>query len=291
MKNSVLLVGASGFIGSHCLSALRTAGYDVYSTYHNRPHTGGIALDVFDHDSVTQLMSDLRPRYMINCAWYVAHGLFWDADVNTNYVGATLNLYKAFSDSGGARAIFLGTGAELVSNDASRGGDTLYAQSKRKTATLLGKARLEGAGASYLWARLYALYGAGEPRERFVPYLVSHYLAGRAPVVQNPHLYYNFTYAPNLARILIDQLKGDLEGDAACAMDDTLSLADMASYIHAAFFPEGPAPLIEGGDRAPMIFSPAAEEPRVEFAHLGLLSRQDALKDYVARIKDSIHGM
>ncbi len=292
MNNSVLLVGANGFIGSHCLKALQAAGYDVYPTYRSQPphQADWFALDIFDSEAVAGLMADLRPKYMINCAWYVAHGLFWHADVNADYVDATRHLYRMFSENDGARAVFLGTGAECVSNDASRGGNTLYARAKRETALMLNQARHEG-GASYLWARLYALYGMGEPSQRFIPYVISCYLRGEAPVVQNPHLSYNFTYAPNLALLLTDQLQKNLEGEAACVMDDTVNLADMASYIHQTFFPDGPAPLIAVSAEPAAIFAPAVDDKSVEFAHLDLLSRYDALNDYIARFKDSAHGM
>lgn len=295
MTQTVLLVGASGFVGAHCLQAVRAAGYDVYPTYHNRPppvnDASWRALDIFDDDAVSQLMSDLQPKYLINCAWYVAHGLFWDAPINAEYVRATIHLYKSFSAAGGMRALFLGTGAESVSNDASKGGDTAYARAKRETAALLNKERDEGAGASYLWARLFALYGAGEPLQRFAPYVLTCYLAGGVPTVQNPHLHYNFTYAANLARMLTDQLQSALEGDVACATGDTLSLAEMAAYIHEQFFPDSPPPLIESKDAAPMVFAPVDTDRRVDFHHLNLLSRYDALKEYMTTLKDSGYGM
>lgn len=293
MDSTVLVVGASGFVGSHCMHALRCAGYSVYGTYRSRSQAGNqwLFLDIFDYDAVAALISTLKPAYLIDSAWFVEHGVFWDADLNRAYVDATENLYRLFSEHGGKRAIFLGTGAEILKAEVALGADTAYAQAKRETAALLAKIRENEQGSSYLWARLYGLYGAGESEKRFVSHLIRSYLKRRPPVIQNPRLSYNFTYAPNLAHILVDQLTEGFEGAAACVTDDTISLFDMASYIHRSFFQDCPAPILASTDDREKVFSPAVDDKRVRTEHLAFLSMHDSLEDYIACIKGSFHGM
>jgi UDP-glucuronate 4-epimerase len=82
----ILITGAAGFVGSHLLKKLRDLGSDVYgtdnfSTYYSveykilrlkslgiSPDADVIKCDIFDYGKLDQLISSIRPEYIIHLA-------------------------------------------------------------------------------------------------------------------------------------------------------------------------------------------------------------------------------
>jgi len=110
MAKTVLVTGASGFIGSHLAAALAPAGYDVRAMT-RRPETyagagSPVAADVADPDSLRAALDG------VDVAYYLVHSL-GDADFEAKDAQAARNFAGACAGAGVERVIYLGgLGAE-----------------------------------------------------------------------------------------------------------------------------------------------------------------------------------
>jgi uncharacterized protein YbjT (DUF2867 family) len=105
MKTTVLVTGASGFIGSHLCQALEDAGHDVRAmTRRPEDYTGaGVAVagDVRDEASLRAALDG------VEVAYYLVHGLD-SADFEDSDADAALNFGGAAASAGVGRIVYLG---------------------------------------------------------------------------------------------------------------------------------------------------------------------------------------
>lgn len=105
MTKTVLVTGASGFIGSHLAVALTEAGYNVRAmTRRPESYTGAgmaVAGDVADTDSLSAALSG------VDVAYYLVHSLSSD-DFEEKDARAAANFAAASARAGVERIIYLG---------------------------------------------------------------------------------------------------------------------------------------------------------------------------------------
>lgn len=65
MAENILILGASGFIGTYIYETLCQAGYRVTGTYHSRQRPGLVSLDMLDKPALHRLLAELRPDLVI----------------------------------------------------------------------------------------------------------------------------------------------------------------------------------------------------------------------------------
>ncbi len=105
MAKTVLVTGASGFIGSHLSAALVEAGYDVHAmTRHPDRYDGAgraVAGDVSDPGSLAAALTGVQAAY------YLVHSLGSD-DFEEKDAAAATNFSHAASQAGVERIVYLG---------------------------------------------------------------------------------------------------------------------------------------------------------------------------------------
>jgi nucleoside-diphosphate-sugar epimerase len=178
----VLVTGASGFLGRHCLAALVERGYAVHAAARRPINEGhGVAwhrVDLLDRAQVVSLVQDVRPTHLLHCAWYVEPGVYLTSPENLRWVSSTVALAEAFAAAGGQRMVGIGTCfeydlrygycSEVLTPLAP---STLYGTAKHAVGRLLETfASLQGL--SLGWARVFFLYGPHEHPDRLVSSVV-----------------------------------------------------------------------------------------------------------------------
>ena len=142
----LLITGAGGFLGRHCLSALSKEDYEVHATSRT-PKAACLTkraswheCDLLSRGASARLLVRLRPTHLLHLAWYAVPGSFWEAPENYEWVRASKELTEAFAANGGERVVGAGTCAEygLHSGECLESATplnpaSLYAQSKLAT--------------------------------------------------------------------------------------------------------------------------------------------------------------
>lgn len=176
----VLLTGAAGFIGRHCLAPLHERGYEVHavSSHHVFRHGSSEVqwhrADLLDTVQSRRLLADVRPSHLLHLAWVTTPGQYWTSPHNLDWVRATISLMQDFGEYGGQRVVMAGSCAEY---DWRYGycderftpciPATLYGASKHAMRLLL-EAWATSHGVSNAWGRLFFLYGPHEPGSKLV---------------------------------------------------------------------------------------------------------------------------
>lgn len=263
----VLLTGATGFVGRHCLPALVARGYEVHALSLSRGAADSALetvhwhhADILDPKQVTALVKAIGPTHLLHCAWYAVPGKYWSASENFQWVGASLHLFKTFQSAGGKRAVGVGTCAEYdwSSDYCSEGSTalnpaTIYGTCKRDTQRALDEFGKQ-TGLSTAWGRLFFLYGPHEDRERLVASVIISILERKPALCSHGEQVRDFLYTPDAGDALAALLDSEVSGAVNIAFGEPVRLRDVieeiASQLHS-------SELVQLGARAATANEPA----------------------------------
>jgi nucleoside-diphosphate-sugar epimerase len=192
----ILLTGASGFIGRQILASLVKKGHRVLAIGRKIPVVAqpGVLwrrVDLEDRAALTSCLSEFRPSLCISSAWFVEPGEFWTSKRNLDWSAATLQLASSFADYGGTRFVGLGSQAEYgdageYKEDDCAAPASLYGVAKNETRKIL-QAFGETNGMSFAWARVFNVFGEGEPAAKLIPSTIRSLLGGDKPKIASPY--------------------------------------------------------------------------------------------------------
>jgi nucleoside-diphosphate-sugar epimerase len=231
--NRLLITGATGFLGAPCvLRALsefevhavarkcsERPGLPRSSSDHGRGKPGRSPsfhlCDLFNAVAVKELLAAVRPTHLLHLAWIATPGMYWTSPENHRWVEASKQVLTAFAEHGGRRAVIAGTCAEY---DWTGDGVCREFETETRPATLYGQCKnglrewVEGCSLSFVWARLFFLYGPREHTARLVPSVARSLLAGEVAECSAGTQERDFLHVDDVADALISLLKSDLEG-------------------------------------------------------------------------------
>lgn len=267
---TVLVTGASGFLGRHAVRALLDLGFTVHGVSRRAPEAPPCpwhATDLFDPSAVARLLEGVRPAHLLHLAWETTHGAYWTSAENLRWVESTLTLVRAFREVGGLRAVVAGTCAEyawgepapksrpLDERAAPRQGQGLYGVAKNATAEILA-AYAATSGLSFAWGRLFFPYGPGDRRPTLVPTVVTALRAGWPAFCTHGRQQRDFIHVRDAAAALATLLVSHVEGPVNIATGVGTSIAEVANALGVLL---GRADLVRLG---------ALQAPSAEPAHL-----------------------
>jgi nucleoside-diphosphate-sugar epimerase len=238
----VLVTGAAGFIGSHCVPLLVEAGYDVHGVVPegvapNAENVTWYTADLLEPDRLHGLVTEVRPTHLLHLAWFVAPGEYWRSTENVRWLKAGLDLAREFADAGGERSVMAGTCAEYEASD----GPLVEGVTPLRPATLYGacKAALHLSTAQYFvergvsaaWTHVFYLYGPGENPSRLVPSAIRAFLAGEEFCVAHPNDVRDFLHVEDVARAFVALVRSDAQGDFNIASGVGVSVGELVGQV------------------------------------------------------------
>jgi nucleoside-diphosphate-sugar epimerase len=222
---TVLLTGATGFIGQHCVAPLLARGYTVHATSSRSPEgrqlPSGVIwhqVDLLQPGTARTLLAAIKPSHLLHLAWYVVPGKLITAPENFAWVTASLELLREFAQHGGERLTLCGSGYEY---DWSYGycsekltpavPNTVYGSCKQAL-HLLTKAFATQAGLSAAWGRVFFLYGPAEHPNRLVSSVILSVLKGEPAKCSHGRQIRDYLHVQDVADGMVSLLDSAVEG-------------------------------------------------------------------------------
>ena len=207
---SVLVTGATGFIGAHVCRRLGEAGAQVHGVGRRptaqisgmaRYHAGDLA----DASFVERVLEEARPRCVFHLASHVVGARDLDQVASTLRDGliATVNILTAAVRHGGPRVVLAGSLEEPEPE-----GEPLVPSSPYAAAKLAGSAYARMFHALYelpvVHARIFMVYGPGQrDLRKLIPYTILSLLRGEAPRVSSGDRLVDWIYVDDVAQGLL----------------------------------------------------------------------------------------
>lgn len=221
---TVLVTGAGGFVGKYTAAALASLGLEPLA----------FRGDMFSTDFYAY-MRKYRPEYLINLAWVTGEG-YLDSYENALFVQKGLEMYGAFYENGGKRAVFIGTEqeykrtGEIFREDSTPAPESLYAVCKSSLGSVLLKdAEVRGRG--FVWGRIFFVYGAGEKPKRLMPSLISGLAAGESVTCSYDGFFRDYIYVKDLAGAICHCLLSDYSGAVNLSGGRDTTIGEIAGII------------------------------------------------------------
>jgi nucleoside-diphosphate-sugar epimerase len=237
----VLLTGATGFIGSHCIEPLRRRGYEVIATCNTRrPALDGvswIATDLLAPGAAAKVVEDAKPSHLLHLAWYVEPGKMIGAPENLDWSRASIELVRAFHSAGGERCVIGGSCYEYdwrygYCNEqlTPRQPDTLYGRAKLGLSEMLlgycSATSLSGA-----WGRMFFLYGPNENPRRLVPSVILSLLKGEPALSSHGQQLRDYMHVSDAAEGMTALLDSEARGAYNIASGKATSIASIVESL------------------------------------------------------------
>ncbi len=245
----VLITGASGFIGRHCLKPLLVNNYEVDAVFSKQP-TNSINInnavkwhqvDLLDWQQSELLVKRLQPTHLLHLAWYTAPGQYWTSIENIGWVQASLNLLQAFVVNGGQRAVIAGSCAEYDWNYGYCSErltpllpTTLYGTCKHALQMMVN-AFADQMELSTAWGRVFFLYGPHEYPNRLVPAVIRSLLVGQTALCSHGNQIRDFLYVQDAAEAFVALLDSNVSGPVNIASGQPVKLKELIYKIAGIF--------------------------------------------------------
>ena len=216
-ETSVLVTGATGFIGQRLCARLGELGADVRGVsrspappHHTAAHH---VADLSSRQAVISLLEDVRPGYVVHLAGLVKgsrdRSLVVPA-LEANLM-STVYLLDAAQRVGCRRFVQAGSLEEPPLDEPVAVPSSPYAASKA-AATAYCRMWAELYGLPVTLARIFMVYGPGHQDEKkLVPYVVREQLEGRRPEISSGTREVDWIFVDDLVEGLVRLLRADLE--------------------------------------------------------------------------------
>ncbi|SRR6266850_1686007 len=239
----LLITGAGGFLGRHCLELLANGNNEVHAIsresgiHHETNHVSWHGCDLLNPGASTKLLSRLRPSHLLHLAWYAVPGKFWEAPENKLWIQASAELMRSFTENGGERFVGAGSCAEY----GRHAGECQESSTPLKPDSFYGECKLafqkhleelnEQSGVSIAWGRVFFLYGPFEAPSRVVPYVIRSLLSGRRALCSSGSQILDFLHVRDVASAFVTLLSEDARGPLNIGSGCPIRLGDILLEI------------------------------------------------------------
>jgi nucleoside-diphosphate-sugar epimerase len=238
----VLITGATGFIGTHCIAPLCNYGFEVHAVT-SRPRIGespGVVwhqANLLDLSTIPALFDQVRPTHMLHLAWYVVPGKVMTSEVSFDWVESSIEMMKSFARVGGQRVVMGGSSYEYdwsygYCNESltPKTANTVYGHCKNALRILM-EAYAQTHKMSCAWPRIFFLYGPNEHPDRLVSSVIQSLLRGEDARCSHGNQIRDYLFVQDVANALVALLDADIEGAINIGAGQPITLREIVTTI------------------------------------------------------------
>jgi nucleoside-diphosphate-sugar epimerase len=246
MRKSILLTGATGFVGKQVLKRLLQSDVDITlvtrtgSNYPMERFENVVKTietdDLFNETSAWWAASCCDIDVVIHAAWYAEPGAYYTSFSNIDCLRGSLNLAEGCVVAGVAKFVGIGSCAEYeissdpINHDGVLKSCTMYDAAKIATFQLLEQI-FNSKNISFAWCRLFYLYGEGEDKRRLVPYIRSQLSLGEFANLSSGYQVRDFINVTAAGSIIADVALSEQAGAVNVCSGEPKTLREHAVEI------------------------------------------------------------
>lgn len=242
----VLLTGSTGFVGRQIFKVLQDKGHQVRLIIRDNSQSRianmkGVERIIHTPNIFSESSSWLEGvcagvDIVIHCAWYVEPGQYLQSDKNLECLVGTISLAKAAANVGVKRFVGIGTCFEYeMSNEPLSVYSPLsplspYAAAKAAAYMTLSQYFYQKS-LSFVWCRLFYLFGEGEDSRRFIPYLHKKLSLGEVADLTSGNQIRDFINVSVAAEKIVETAFSDIVGATNICSGEAISIRQLAEKI------------------------------------------------------------
>ena len=261
---SVLITGASGFIGRQCIHWLKLQNFEVHAVFSRKKPSGFDDINwhqanLLDTDQPDILIRKIAPTHLLHLAWIVTPGICTSSLENLSWLRTSIDLLQSFLNSGGKRVVIAGSCFEYdwnygycLENRTPLSPATLYGTCKHALQLTL-KNVSELSDLSSAWGRVFYLYGPHEHPDRLVPSVIRSILKGEDALCSPGTQIRDFLHVSDVGKAFVNLLLSDVVGPVNIASGQPIAVKDL---IHCIADKLGRRDLVKLGALAPRTKEP-----------------------------------
>jgi|LWDU01.1.fsa_nt_gi nucleoside-diphosphate-sugar epimerase len=240
---SILITGASGFIGQACIRLLANSDYKIYAITRkldrapNIKNINWLEADLFKTEEISKLVNKLSPSHLLHLAWITDNDTYQNSDKNIDWLNASKLLIDTFISSGGKRIIAAGSCAEynwdeknLIENVSELRAQSVYSQSKIHLYNYLNTVT-NNTNVEFSWGRVFFVYGPGEQRAKLISSIIDNIIHKRELNIKHPGYLRDYIYVDDVARIFIKLLSAPYIGPINIGSGEAIAISDIVQLI------------------------------------------------------------
>ena len=242
MSKKVLLTGATGFIGHHCIGPLKARGFEVHavSSKPMKAGAGGIhwhQANLLEPGSAKNLLAEVKPTHLLHLAWFVVPGKLITAPENFAWVRASMELVQEFAAQGGRRLTVCGSGYEYDWNYGYCSEkltptvpNTIYGSCKQAL-NLLVQSFATQASLSAAWGRVFFLYGPNEHPQRLVSSVILSLLKDERAKCSHGRQIRDYLHVQDVADGMVALLDSEVTGAVNVSSGQATTLREIVLTV------------------------------------------------------------
>lgn len=246
MTRTVLLTGATGFVGRQVLRQLADRSVAIRAVMREASQDRlpkGVPVDavittpdLFAESAEWWARACAGIDTVIHVAWYAESGEYLHSPRNLDCLTGSVDLAKGAARAGVRRVIGVGTCFEYdltggrFSVESPLKPESLYAAAKMAVFSTLSKF-LPSQGIEFLWCRLFYLYGDGEDPRRLVPYIRSMLAAGKPAELGSGDQIRDYIDVAEAGKMIVDEAMGDRKGAVNICSGVPITVREIAEKI------------------------------------------------------------